>query len=107
MNHILIKQTVTSAKKVITLMMQVIVDLKTIVILQANAEVLHIAYAIENIAYLKRLLWSCAMDLTTIVILSSEELAKNLSGEFNCLGENIEKYKALSVPITEVKIIDK
>lgn len=46
MNHILIKQTVTSAKKVITLMMQIIVDLKTIVILQANAEVLHIAYAI-------------------------------------------------------------
>lgn len=47
------------------------------------------------------------MDLTTIVILSSEELAKNLLGEFNCLGENIEKYKAFSVPITEVKIIDK
>ena len=29
-----------------------------------------------------------------------KELAKDFEGKFNCLGENIEKYKIFSVPIT-------
>ena len=37
-----------------------------------------------------------------------EELEKRFQEEFNCLGENTEKYKAFSVPITkEVKRIGK
>ena len=72
MNYILIKQSVTSAKTVktfLSLMMKIIVNLKTIVILQANVAVLDIAYAILNIVYLKKLLWFFTMNLTTIVIL--------------------------------------
>ena len=38
----------------------------------------------------------------------AKELAKAFEGELNCLGENTEKYKIFSVPITkEVKRIDK
>ena len=37
-----------------------------------------------------------------------KQLAKEFQIEFNCLGENTEKYKTFSVPITkEVKRIDK
>ena len=37
-----------------------------------------------------------------------KELAKQFKGEINCLGENTEKYKTFSVPITkQVKRIDK
>ena len=37
-----------------------------------------------------------------------KELAKDFEGEFNCLGENTEKYKIFSVPITrKVKRINK
>ena len=37
-----------------------------------------------------------------------KEPAKEFEGEFNCLGENIEKYKTFSVPITKgIKRINK
>ena len=37
-----------------------------------------------------------------------KELAKEFEGDVNCLGENTEKYKTFSVPITnEIKKIDK
>ena len=37
-----------------------------------------------------------------------KEVAKKFEGEFNCVRENTEKYKNLSVPITkEVKRIEK
>ena len=37
-----------------------------------------------------------------------KKLAKKFDWEFNCLGENTEEYKTLSVPVTEeVKRIDK
>ena len=37
-----------------------------------------------------------------------KELAKEFEGQFNCLGENAEKYTTFSVPLTkEVKIVGK
>ena len=37
-----------------------------------------------------------------------KELAKDFEGEFNCTGENTEKYKIISVPIAkQVRRIDK
>ena len=45
------------------------------------------------------------MDLTMIII---KRLAELLEGQFNCLGENTEKYITFSVPIKkEVARIDK
>ena len=74
MNHILIKQTVTFAKKksllVNTLLIKIIVKLGTTVITQVNAEMLHVAYVIWNKIYLKKFLWFFTVDLTPIMILS-------------------------------------
>ena len=37
-----------------------------------------------------------------------KELAKEFEAQFNCLGENAEKYTTFSVPLTkEVKIVGK
>ena len=34
-----------------------------------------------------------------IIILLLEKLAKEIEGQYQCLEENIEKYKKISVPI--------
>ena len=85
------------------LMIKIIVKLKTIVIIQVNAEVLHIACVIQNILFQKKLPVVFHNGLNDDYHFIIKELAK----EFHCLGENTEKYKIFSLPTTkEVKSID-
>ena len=73
MDHILIKQTVTFPKisfKTNALLIKIMVKLRTIVILQVNIEVLHLAYVIRNIVNLKTFVWFFTTDLAMITILS-------------------------------------
>ena len=44
-------------------------------------------------------MWFFTANQNMIIIL--KELAKKLEGEFNCLGETIEKYKTFSVQTTK------
>ena len=75
-----------------TLMMKITIKVKTLVILLVNMEVLHIAYVIQNTVYLKKFMWfSQWIGLWLFFIL--KQLAKEFEGEFDCLGENAEKYK--------------
>ena len=73
MDHILIKQTVAFPKisfKTNPLLIKIMVKLRTIVILQVNIEVLHLAYVIRNIVNLKTFVWFFTTDLAMITILS-------------------------------------
>ena len=56
--------------KINTLTIKNIVELEIIVIIQVNRQVLHKAYVIQNIVYLKKFLWIFTMNETMIVILS-------------------------------------
>ena len=47
-----------------------IIKIKVIVILQVNIEVLHLAYVIQNIVYLKKCSYFFTMDQAIIIILS-------------------------------------
>ena len=69
---------------------------------------LHITYVILDIVYLSKFPWvfhnGSNYDYHVII----KALAKIFQGEFNCLGENTEKYKTFLVQITkEVERIDK
>ena len=55
--------------KINILLTKIIVTLEIIAIIQVNKEVLHIAYVIQNIVYLKKLTFF-TMDKTVIIILS-------------------------------------
>ena len=57
MNEMLIKRTVAFEKKKLkTLMIKIILELEIIVIIQVNIKILHIAYEILDIKYLKIIL---------------------------------------------------
>ena len=55
--------------KISILLTKIILTLEIIAIIQVNKEVLHIAYVIQNIVYLKKLTFF-TMDKTVIIILS-------------------------------------
>ena len=55
--------------KINILLTKIIETLEIIAIIQVNKEVLHIAYVIQNIVYLKKLTFF-TMDKTVIIILS-------------------------------------
>ena len=55
--------------KINILLTKIILTLEIIAIIQVNKEVLHIAYVIQNIVYLKKLTFF-TMDKTVIIILS-------------------------------------
>ena len=57
MNEMLIKRTVAFEKKKLkTLMIKIILELEIIVIIQVNIKILHIAYEILDVKYLKIIL---------------------------------------------------
>ena len=75
-------------------MIKIIKKLGTIVILQVNIEAEHVVFVIQNLM--------CPINFFI------KELANEFEGQFECLGENTEKYETFSVPIeTEVTNIDK
>ena len=82
-----------------------IVNLETIIILQVNIEVLHIASVIKfGIPKQIPSLWQLIYDYHFI----SQKLAQEFEGQFTCLGENTEIYINLTVPKEkEVKRNDK
>ena len=82
-----------------------IVNLETIIILQVNIEVLHIASVIKfGIPKQISSFWQLIYDYH----FSSEKLAQEFEGQFTCLGENTEIYINLTVPKEkEVKRNDK
>ena len=88
-----LKQTVMSTTlKISALLIKIIVKLRTIVIIQVNIKVQLIIYEAPKevpVVFHHRHNYHFIM----------KELAKEFEGEFNCLGENTEKYKTFSVPI--------
>ena len=61
------------------------------IIMQVNIELLHIAYVVQNIVYLKKLLWivnSSNYDYR----FTKKEPAEEFEGWFTCLGENTQKH---------------
>ena len=74
---------------------KIIIKLKIIVIMQANLEVLHIAYVIWNMLYLRKFHDGSIYHYYFII----KELAEEFEGQITCLGKNTEKLKNFSVPI--------
>ena len=68
-----------------------IVKLGTIVVMQGNIEVLHIAYVLSSVVYLKKLLYFFTTYLTMIIIWSVRKI-------IYWLGENTERYITFSIP---------
>ena len=82
-----------------TLVIKIMVQLTAIVIMLVNTEVLHIC----NLKY------SVTKEIPVFLHNGSnynyhfiiKEIAKEFEGKFNCLGENTQKYRSFSVPITK------
>ena len=55
------------------LKIKIIEKLGTTVNIQGNIEVVHVAYVIQSLACLKKLLWFFIMDLIMITILSQKK----------------------------------
>ena len=75
--------------KINTLLIKVLVKLGTIVNIQVNTEVLHIAYVIWNIVYLKTFLYKESNCDYYLVI---EKLAKEFEEEFVCVRKKTDFF---------------
>ena len=64
------QKSVTFVKNINIWKIENIVKLEIFVFIQENMEVLHIAYVIQNIVYLKKFLQFLIMDQTAIIISS-------------------------------------
>ena len=84
-----------------------IVKLEINAIIQGNMKMLHIAYVIQNIVYLKKsIVFHNGVSYDHHFII--EVFAKELKKQSTCLGENTEKYITFTVLIEkEVTVIYK
>ena len=76
-----------------------IIKSEIIVITRENLEQLIIVFAIEDTKHKKKFQQYFTIVLHMIVIFLIKQLAKEFDSQFECLGENTEKYIIFSVPI--------
>ena len=76
-----------------------IIKSQTIVITQENIEELLMIFAIQNTKHKKKIPVVFHNGSTYDYLFIVKELAKEFEGQFECLGENTEKYTTFSVPL--------
>ena len=104
-NHMAMQKCVIFVKKILKISMlkiKNIVKLGTIVIIQGNIDVLHVAYLKYSVPKRILIVFHNGSNYDYHFIIN--ELKEELEGKIICLGENTEKYINLSVPI-EKKVI--